>query len=361
MKKFNQIIPLVIIVCCVAFKAQAQFGDLLKKVAPHVDLNINLNGSVTNKNKVGGDNANTSTEKSGVVAQTQPKANAGSEVKVQPNNQQATPLEVQFLKYKSKAENGDTEAQYNLGKCYAKGLGVNQDGTEAVKWFRKAAERGNADGQNALGVCYAKGLGVYQDGTEAVKWFRKAAEQGNAKSQCVLGQCYATGQGVGQDKVEAVKWFRKAAEQGFADGQYNLGICYAKGQGIDKNYAEAAKWFRKAAEQGHLEAKQQEAEVKKLVQVEAREQAEYEKKQAELAARAQAEAKERAEYEKKQAELAARAQAEAKERDEAQEKQKAQKEARKRFLDNLVLTACGVLLFTPILLTYLSLRKNSRF
>ena len=107
MKKFNQIVPLVIIVCCVAFKAQAQFGDLLKKVAPHVDININLNGSVTNKNEVGGDNANASTEKSGVVAQTQPEANAGSEVKVQPNNQQATALEVQFLKYKSKAENGD--------------------------------------------------------------------------------------------------------------------------------------------------------------------------------------------------------------------------------------------------------------
>jgi TPR repeat protein len=253
MKKINQIIPLVIIVCCVAIKAQAQFGDLLKKLAPHVDININLNGSVTNKNEVGGDNANVSTEKSGVVAQTQPEANAGAEVKVQPNKYQDTPLEVQFLKYKSKAENGDPEAQYNLGKCYAKGLGVAQDGAEAVKWFRKSAEQGNAD------------------------------------------------------------------------GQYNLGICYANGQGIDKNYVEAAKWFRKAAEQGHLKAKEQEAEVKELVQAEAREQAE---------AKQQADA------------------------EEAFAKQKAQKDARESLLDKFVLAACGVLLFTPISLTYLSLRKK---
>jgi TPR repeat protein len=332
MKKFNQIIPLVIIVCCVAFKAQAQFGDLLKKVAPHVDININLNGSVTNKNEVGGDNANAVTEKSGVVAQTQSEADAFAEAKVQPNNQQTTPLEMQFLKYKSKAENGDPKAQYNLGKCYATGQGVDKNDVEAVKWFRKSAEQGNAIGQNALGAYYA------------------------------------AGQGVDKNDVEAVKWFRKAAEQGFVEGQYNLGLCYAIGQGIDKNYMEAGKWLRKAAEQGHLEAKEQEAAVKELVQAEAIEQdeakqrAEYEKQRAELAvAQAQAKAKQRAEYEKKQAALAAQAQAEAKQRADAEEafaKQKAQEDARERLLNKLVLAACGVLLFTPIVLTYFSLRKK---
>ena len=48
---------------------------------------------------------------------------------------------------------------------------------EAVKWYRKAAEQGNANAQKNLGVCYEKGLGVSKDQAEADKWFHKAAEQ----------------------------------------------------------------------------------------------------------------------------------------------------------------------------------------
>ena len=34
-----------------------------------------------------------------------------------------------------------------------------------------------------IGIMYAKGMGVERDDTEAVKWHRKAAEQGHAESQ----------------------------------------------------------------------------------------------------------------------------------------------------------------------------------
>ena len=39
------------------------------------------------------------------------------------------------------AEQGDAEAQYNLGIMYANGRGVTQDDKEAVTWFRKGAEQ----------------------------------------------------------------------------------------------------------------------------------------------------------------------------------------------------------------------------
>ena len=52
------------------------------------------------------------------------------------------------------------------------------DYSEAVKWYRKAAEQGNKQAQYNLGVCYESGRGVPQDYSEAVKWYRKAAEQG---------------------------------------------------------------------------------------------------------------------------------------------------------------------------------------
>ncbi len=58
-----------------------------------------------------------------------------------------------------------------------------QDDQQAVAWFRKAAEQGQADAQHNLGVMYEKGRGVPQDDREAVAWYRKAAEQGYAGAQ----------------------------------------------------------------------------------------------------------------------------------------------------------------------------------
>jgi TPR repeat protein len=43
------------------------------------------------------------------------------------------------------------------------GKGAPQDFAEAVKWFRKAAEQGDAEAQNNLGAIYAQGQGVQRD------------------------------------------------------------------------------------------------------------------------------------------------------------------------------------------------------
>ncbi len=112
------------------------------------------------------------------------------------------------------AEAGDAEAQTDLGFMYANGLGVPQDYTEALKWYRKAVAQGYALGQNNLGVMYKKGHGVPKDYTEAVKWYRKAAIQGNARAQNNLGGMYAEGLGVTQDYVQSYAWFQLAAEGG---------------------------------------------------------------------------------------------------------------------------------------------------
>jgi len=76
------------------------------------------------------------------------------------------------------AERGDVIAQYNLGKMYIEGKGVNQDSREASVWIRKAAEKGNANAQELLGVMYRDGEGVVQDETAAHVWFSIAAANG---------------------------------------------------------------------------------------------------------------------------------------------------------------------------------------
>src|SRR6185312_363888 len=85
--------------------------------------------------------------------------------------------------YQQAAEQGDAQAQYNLGQCYRLGTGVEKDEQKAVEWYQKAAEQGDAQAQYNLGQCYRRGTGVEKDEQKAVKWYQKAAEQGDASAQ----------------------------------------------------------------------------------------------------------------------------------------------------------------------------------
>jgi TPR repeat protein len=147
-------------------------------------------------------------------------------------------------------------AQYNLGVAYENGQGVAMDDAQAAYWYRKAADQGDADAQTNLGVMYANGFGgLAKDDAQAVTWYRKAAEQGNAKAQYNLGIMYANGKGVQEDDAKAVSCYRNAAEQGYAHAQNNLGVAYANGQGgLAKDDAQAVSWYRKAADQGDADA-----------------------------------------------------------------------------------------------------------
>ncbi len=75
------------------------------------------------------------------------------------------------------AEQGDADAQYNLGFMYDKGEGVPQDDAEAVKWYRKAAAQGQAVAQGNLGVMYRDGHGVPRDYVQAHMWLSLAASR----------------------------------------------------------------------------------------------------------------------------------------------------------------------------------------
>jgi hypothetical protein len=155
---------------------------------------------------------------------------------------------------RAKAEQGDAEAQYNLGLMYANGDGVPQDDAEAVRWLRLAADQGLSQAQFNLGVAYRFGRGVPQDDAEAARWYRLAADQGFDRAQYNLGVQYRDGQGVAQDDVEAVRWFRLAADQGFDRAQYNLGLMYEFDRGVPQDEVEATRLYRLAAEQGNAYA-----------------------------------------------------------------------------------------------------------
>lgn len=52
--------------------------------------------------------------------------------------------------YEEEAEKGNATAEYGLGHMYQYGIGVPQDLSQAVKWYRQAAAQGYPDAQNQL-------------------------------------------------------------------------------------------------------------------------------------------------------------------------------------------------------------------
>ena len=72
------------------------------------------------------------------------------------------------------AEQGHSDAQFNIGFFYSEGKGVEQSYSKAIYWYKKAAEQGNSSAQYNIGVCYYNGDGVEQSKTKAIYWFRKA-------------------------------------------------------------------------------------------------------------------------------------------------------------------------------------------
>jgi TPR repeat protein len=118
----------------------------------------------------------------------------------------------------------------------------------------RQAESGQTQAQFELGRAYEDGKGVEQNDAHAVEWFRKSADQGNAQAQNSLGVMYALGRGVQRDREEAVRWYKKSAKQGLAEGIYNVAISYYNGEGVDENIGLAYSWMMLAQRRGDTQA-----------------------------------------------------------------------------------------------------------
>ncbi len=139
----------------------------------------------------------------------------------------------------SRAEQGDTQAQYELASMYENGYGVKKNIDDALKWYWKSAENGHAGAQVDLGWFYQNGQFVEKDIKQAITLYMKAANQGHAQAQLNLAVLYDEGADVPKDSKLAVKWYGLAAEQGNDSAKLNLGINYWKGEGVEQNYEKA--------------------------------------------------------------------------------------------------------------------------
>jgi TPR repeat protein len=120
----------------------------------------------------------------------------------------------------TQAQNGDTQAAFQLGTLDYVGLGVVQDYIGAVHWLTVAANAGNTEAQCELGFLYQTGsIGQGPpppDPVDAAPWYKKAAAAGSPCGEFGLAGLYATGQGVTKDTTQATALYAKAAAQGLA-------------------------------------------------------------------------------------------------------------------------------------------------
>jgi TPR repeat protein len=78
----------------------------------------------------------------------------------------------------AKAWDSDAASQLLLGKAYFNAIYIQDNCSNAFKWFQISAEQENMEAQFRLANLFALGQGAPKSYTETHKWYMKAALQG---------------------------------------------------------------------------------------------------------------------------------------------------------------------------------------
>jgi TPR repeat protein len=158
-------------------------------------------------------------------------------------------INIEELQIRSAA--GERSATRQLAEMYYLGRGgVEQNFSEAARWYEKLAKQGDARAQTSLGLMYARGYGVEKNMETARRWWSFAAAQNDPGAQYNLGLVYSRGEGVAQDHYRAAQWLDRAAQRGHIQAQHNLGLLYHEGKGLERDSVRAYFWLKVATLQG---------------------------------------------------------------------------------------------------------------
>ena len=151
------------------------------------------------------------------------------------------------------AEQGNALFQFQLGRLYARGEGVEQDWAEAVKWYTLSAEKGNSKAQNNLGVIYRYDRqNIQRDYATALYWLEQSAAQDNSYAFLNLGSMYQSGEGVTTDYKKAMEYYKKGEKAGAVQSNYCIAGLYMDGLGVPKNEKKAFSYFETGAKKGDV-------------------------------------------------------------------------------------------------------------
>lgn len=87
-----------------------------------------------------------------------------------------------FRSWMPLAQNGDVKAQYNIGRCYARGNGTDVDQEEANVWYLKAAEQNDPRAYHNLSMLYEDEKFQKYDIEKSKFYFEKAISLGEPRA-----------------------------------------------------------------------------------------------------------------------------------------------------------------------------------
>ncbi len=153
--------------------------------------------------------------------------------------------------FRKAAGKGDANGLYNLGMCYARGIGERRDDSSAFLCFRSAAEKGHPAAMNSFGWFLREGRVGNPDMEFAAQWFAKAAELGDPTAAFNLALAHIRGEGVPKDMAKANELTKQAAENGSPEAMDAYGVALMRGDGVEMDKTAAVRWFRKSAAEGY--------------------------------------------------------------------------------------------------------------
>lgn len=203
--------------------------------------------------------------------------------------------------YMPAAEEGDMEAQYNLGFMYETGWGVGIDEARAANWYGEASELQHDMAQLRLGMMYIVGRGVDKNSDKGVELLRLAAENGNRVAEVLVQEIFDIGELSDEASEKIISGLRRVVDQGeqqalnilnrnldqarakkrrtppkvaaktpdqkatsskddkrstarVSEAQFNIARAMDKGTGVPKNEPEMVKWYLTSARQGNADA-----------------------------------------------------------------------------------------------------------
>jgi len=202
----------------------------------------------------------------------------------------ATNVNSKIVRLLREATEGRQEAQYELGRRYYLGDGVERDYALAFRYMSTAAGQHHPSAMLMMGRFYLDGEIVPRNENAAFYLFTQLAQQNHPTGTFHLGYCYEYGIGVIKDSLTALSLYERAVTLGYPEaGQwaerlrgelapkgkpekpvskqqiekmYQTGSDYYFGENGKKERNDLAlKWFLKAAELGHADAAFYAAEI----------------------------------------------------------------------------------------------------
>lgn len=119
-------------------------------------------------------------------------------------------FESAVAQWRTPAEGGDADAQFNLGQAYRFGRGVPMDLAQAENWYRRAAQQGHLRAEDNLGLTLFQ-LKAY---AEAFPLLEKSARRGDPRAQFVLGTALFNGDLIAKDWTRAYALMLRASANG---------------------------------------------------------------------------------------------------------------------------------------------------